>query len=257
MKLKLYLRLFQLSIMESSIYRTTNIIMFFVSLLFFILEILSGFVFYSYTDNIVGFTKFDYFNLILTGNIILNMHNFLFVLGIEKVLDEIVYGEMDYDFIRPINSFFYNIFNRVEIQSFISFLLYLVLQIYLFKHQNIQLQNMFVYLIVLIIGVWYMLLINILITLIVFYTDKASAVTNFIELFDGLGRKPKNIYPRPIKFIFTFILSYLIVYNLPIEILNNNYSIYEFIFFILFTILLTVIVYKLWFISVKRYQSAN
>lgn len=257
MTFKIFKRLSKISIMEIMSYRTTTIILFFVMTLFFLFEILSGIVFFNYTDNIANFTKWDYFNLIITSNIILMLHNTLFIKGIEKIYNSIPYGMLDHIFTKPINSFWFIIFNGIDLQSLISLILYSFIQVYILAKQNINLFNIIIYIIFILLGAWYLCVFNHIIANITFYTDRASALMGVSELLDSVGQRPKGIYPKKIKLFLTFILSHLVVYNAPIELLKGNSNYYNLIIYIITIIILTIILYKLWFISIKKYQSAN
>ena len=76
MNLKIYKAMLSNSIQRVLIYRTTSILIVVFSLFFYFLEMFSGMVYFSYTDNILGWTKWDYFSLITTAAIIQNSYSF-------------------------------------------------------------------------------------------------------------------------------------------------------------------------------------
>lgn len=257
MNFKLFLTLSKNSLKQTLAYRTSSIIMFIVSVLFFLLQILSSFVLYRFTDNIYGYTFNDSINLICTGAIITSLSYSFFVIGNETIYDELIYGDMDYNFIRPINSYWFYTFYGIDLQNLLSFIMYFILQITLFILQGISLYKMFLWLIMTIIGIWYIFLISRLLVTIVFYTDKANSIQGITELLEDASSKPKDIYPKPIKYVFIFLISYLMVYNGPIDVLKGNINLIYLIGYLISTIFLTALSYILWFVSIKRYQSSN
>lgn len=257
MTFKIFKRRVKISIQTTTSFRMTSIIMFIVSLLFFILEIFTGIIFFEYTDRVAGFTKNDYLNLIITGNIIVNIYSTIFLEGYYKLIEDVLYGGMDYIFVRPVNSFLFYIFHGINLQNLLTSILYIILQIILFSKQNIEIFNIFLYIIFILIGIWYQFLFNFFIAIVSFYTDKATALFGINEILEDLGKKPSKIYPKIIRFFLLYIISYVFVFNAPINILQNKISYLNVIIYILSCIILTGILYRLWFKSIKKYQSAN
>lgn len=257
MNFNLFITLSRNSLKQTLAYRTSSIIMFIVSILFFLLQIISSYVFYSYTDSIYGYTFNDSINLICTGSIITSLSYCFFVIGNESIYDEVLEGEMDYKFIRPINSYWFYTFYGIDLQNLITSIMYISLQLYLFVIQGISILKIFMWLTMVLIGVWYVFLISRILVITVFYTDRASAVQGITELLEDASSKPKDIYPKPIKYIFIFLISYLMVFNGPIDVLKGNINYLYLIGYLISTTLLTVLSYFLWFIAIKKYQSSN
>lgn len=257
MNFNLFITLSKNSLKQTLAYRTSSIIMFIVSVLFFVLQILSSFVFYSYTDNIYGYTFNDSINLICTGLIITSLSYCFFVVGNESIYNEVLEGEMDYKFIRPINSYWFYTFYGIDLQNLITSIMYITLQIYLFIIQDVPILKIFLWFIMVLIGVWYVFLISRILVTIVFYTEKASAIQGITELLEDASSKPKDIYPKPIKYVFIFLISYFMVFNGPIDLLKGNINYIYLIGYIISTVFLTILSYIVWFISIKKYQSSN
>lgn len=102
-----------------------------------------------------------------------------------------------------------------------------------------------------------MAIINTLIAMIAFYTDRATALFGVTEILEDLGKNPKNIYPSSIKVVLTYIIAYVYVYNLPVNILQSKVDLVNTVVYLLTCIILSNVVYRLWFKSIERYQSAN
>lgn len=257
MTFKVFKRLLKVSIKTTFDFRTTSIIMFIVSILFFGLEVLTCNVLFNYTDTIAGFNKYDYLNLIITQNIISNIYVGMFSVGYYKIINDVLYGKMDYVFIRPINSFLFYVFNGIDIKSFFTATLFILLQISIFVKNNTSILNIFMYIVFLILGIWYCTIFNLFIAMISFYTDKATALFGVNEILEDIGKKPVKIYPKFVRLFLTYIIAYAYVFNAPINILQFRLDIKNAIIYILSCIVLTKIVYMLWFKSIKRYKSSN
>lgn len=257
MNIKIFKRLVKLSILQTINFRITSFIMLIVSILFFLLEIFTGFILFKYTKTIAGFTRYDYFNLIITGHVITSLYYMIFSYGNNKIITDILYGRMDYIFIRPVNSFFYYVFYWIDLESLVTLILYTVLQVILLCHQTLGLSKIIMYVLSILIGVVYMAIINTLIAMIAFYTDRATALFGVTEILEDLGKNPKNIYPSSIKVVLTYIIAYAYVYNLPVNILQSKVDLFNTVVYLLTCIILSNVVYRLWFKSIERYQSAN
>lgn len=257
MNLKIYIRLVKNSFKQTFAYRTSSIIMFIVSLLFFVLQILSVTVFYEYTDTIAGYTYIDSINLINTGAILTSLNYCLFILGTESIYDDVLEGEMDYKFLRPINSYWFYAFYGIDLQNLITAFLHICLQIFLFTLQDISMYKILTYILMIIIGLFYMFFISRLLTIIVFYTDKADSLQGALELFEEAASKPKNIYPNYIKYPMIFIISYLMVINGPIDVLKGEINYIYLTGYIISGVIIALLSYILWFKAIKKYQSSN
>lgn len=76
--LKLYSKLLSQSFQELLMYRLTGVTSVVFGLLFFSIELLTGWLLFSYTDSIIGWSRTDYFLLIITGTLITNGYQMFF-----------------------------------------------------------------------------------------------------------------------------------------------------------------------------------
>ena len=113
------------------------------------------------------------------------------------------------------------------------------------------------YIVFSILGIWYCTIFNLFIAMVSFYTDKATALFGVNEILEDIGKKPVKIYPKFVRIFLTYIIAYAYVFNAPINILKFRLDIKNAIIYILSCIILTKIVYMLWFKSIKRYKSSN
>ena len=136
MNMKLYKAMLSNSIQRILIYRTTSILIVVFGLLFYFIEMFSGMVYFSYTDNILGWTKWDYFSLVTTATIIRYGYTFFFIWG-SDLSYTIVQGKLDYTLLRPLNSFWYYAFYMADFPSLINVILGIIVQGWIISRQHI------------------------------------------------------------------------------------------------------------------------
>jgi ABC-2 type transport system permease protein len=257
MNLKLFKTLISQSFQEMLSYKATSFFIVIFGLMFLGLEFLATFVYYSITDNIMGWSKLEFLLLIVTVSIIESGYQFLFISSHENLADSIIEGELDYVFLRPVNSFFFYSFYRIDIPSIINLSISVVVSIILFAKLNINILYMPIYLLFILLGIWFTYLINQLIITLSFWFDNASSILAVPEYIMDFSSKPKSIFPRIVRHIFIWIFPSLLATNSAVDIVSGRGNIFELMWYIVFLIGLTILVYKFWFIGIKKYQSAN
>ena len=96
------------SIEEFLIYRATSLITFILAVVFLLIELFVGDIYFSNSEN-VNWTRNQYFILITFMNSATYIYNFFFVIGHENLVEDILEGELDYNLIRPVYSYWYSI----------------------------------------------------------------------------------------------------------------------------------------------------
>ena len=154
MNMKIYKAMLSNSIQRILIYRTTSILIVVFGLLFYFIEMFSGMVYFSYTDNILGWTKWDYFSLITTATIIRYGYTFFFIWG-SDLSYTIVQGKLDYTLLRPLNSFWYYAFYMADFPSLINVILGIIVQGWIISIHNVGFFQVIMYILFVIIGIWF------------------------------------------------------------------------------------------------------
>ena len=175
MNMKIYKAMLSNSIQRILIYRTTSILIVVVGLLFYFIEMFSGMVYFSYTDNILGWTKWDYFSLVTTATIIRYGYTFFFIWG-SDLSYTIVQGKLDYTLLRPLNSFWYYAFYMADFPSLINVILGIIVQGWIIFKYHIGFFQVIMYIIFVIIGIWFQFLMFNFSNMISFWVDKAEQI---------------------------------------------------------------------------------
>ena len=256
MNLKIYKAMLSNSIQRILIYRTTSILIVVFGLLFYFIEMFSGMVYFSYTDNILGWTKWDYFSLITTATIIRYGYTFFFIWG-SDLSYTIVQGKLDYTLLRPLNSFWYYAFYMADFPSLINVILGIIVQGWIIFKYHIGFFQVIMYIIFVIIGIWFQFLMFNFSNMISFWVDKAEQILWIPETLSETSSQPASIYPKWIRCFLMWLLPILTSFNLPIDIIRGKVNVVNMLWFVGFVGAFTIANYRIWHAGLKKYQSSN
>ena len=256
MNMKIYKAMLSNSIQRILIYRTTSILIVVFGLLFYFIEMFSGTVYFSYTDNILGWTKWDYFSLITTATIIRYGYTFFFIWG-SDLSYTIVQGKLDYTLLRPLNSFWYYAFYMADFPSLINVILGIIVQGWIISKYHIGFFQVIMYIIFVIIGIWFQFLMFNFSNMISFWVDKAEQILWIPETLSETSSQPASIYPKWIRCFLMWLLPILTSFNLPVDIIRGKVNVVNMLWFVGFVGAFTIANYSIWHAGLKKYQSSN
>lgn len=256
MNMKIYKAMLSNSIQRILIYRTTSILIVVFGLLFYFIEMFSGTVYFSYTDNILGWTKWDYFSLITTATIIRYGYTFFFIWG-SDLSYTIVQGKLDYTLLRPLNSFWYYAFYMADFPSLINVILGIIVQGWIISRQHVGFFQVIMYILFVIIGIWFHFLMFNFSNMISFWVDKADQILWIPETLSEISSQPASIYPKWIRCLLMWLLPILTSFNLPIDIIRGKVNIVNMLWYVGLVAVFTIANYRIWHAGLKRYQSSN
>ena len=256
MNLKIYKSMLSNSIQRVLIYRTTSILIVVFGLLFYFIEMFSGMVYFSYTDNILGWTKWDYFSLVTTATIIRYGYTFFFIWG-SDLSYTIVQGKLDYTLLRPLNSFWYYAFYMADFPSLINVILGVIVQGWIISRQHVGFFQIIMYILFVIIGIWFQFLMFNFSNMISFWVDKAEQILWIPETLSETSSQPASIYPKWIRCFLMWLLPILTSFNLPVDIIRGKVNIINMLWYVGFVAVFTIANYSIWYAGLKKYQSSN
>ena len=256
MNMKIYKAMLSNSIQRILIYRTTSILIVVFGLLFYFIEMFSGMVYFSYTDNILGWTKWDYFSLITTATIIRYGYTFFFIWG-SDLSYTIVQGKLDYTLLRPLNSFWYYAFYMADFPSLINVILGIIVQGWIISRQHVGFFQVIMYILFVIIGIWFHFLMFNFSNMISFWVDKADQILWIPETLSEISSQPASIYPKWIRCLLMWLLPILTSFNLPIDIIRGKVNIVNMLWYVGLVAVFTIANYRIWHAGLKKYQSSN
>ena len=256
MNMKIYKAMLSNSIQRILIYRTTSILILVFGLLFYFIEMFSGMVYFSYTDNILGWTKWDYFSLVTTATIIRYGYTFFFIWG-SDLSYTIVQGKLDYTLLRPLNSFWYYAFYMADFPSLINVILGIIVQGWIISRQHIGFFQIIMYILFVIIGIWFQFLMFNFSNMISFWVDKADQILWIPETLSEISSQPASIYPKWIRCFLMWLLPILTSFNLPIDIIRGKVNMVNMLWYVGLVAVFTIANYRIWHAGLKKYQSSN
>ena len=256
MNMKIYKAMLSNSIQRVLIYRTTSILIVVFGLLFYFIEMFSGMVYFSYTDNILGWTKWDYFSLITTASIIRYGYTFFFIWG-SDLSYTIVQGKLDYTLLRPLNSFWYYAFYMADFPSLINVILGIIVQGWIISRQHVGFFQVIMYILFVIIGIWFHFLMFNFSNMISFWVDKADQILWIPETLSEISSQPASIYPKWIRCFLMWLLPILTSFNLPIDIIRGKVNMVNMLWYVGLVAVFTIANYRIWHAGLKKYQSSN
>lgn len=248
--------LWKKSIEEFLIYRTTSIITFMLALIFLVIELITGNIYFADDRSIPGWTENQYFILITFVNCSTYVYNIFFILGHEQLNDDILEGNLDYILIKPYSSYWLSAGRSIDIPSIFNFIItYVLLIIFLNKEAITQFQFIIINILIAITAMIIFILNQICLTLL-FWFNGLVELGGVIEDLFSFASRPKRIFPKIIQNIFTFVLPILLATNITNEFLMYGINLYL-IYYLLLVVILYIISRFLWRSGVRRYVSAN
>lgn len=244
------------SIEEFLIYRATSLITFILAVVFLLIELFVGDIYFSNSEN-ANWTRNQYFILITFMNSTTYIYNFFFVIGHENLVEDILEGELDYNLIRPVYSYWYSIGTHLDIPSIFNLILSLGLLGYYLALENVGIIGYAIMLINLILTAFLIFLLNQLAVTLSFWVDGLTSLFGMIEDLISYASRPKQIFPMIIQQIFTFVIPVLLASNLPVEMIFHKHNYWLLGYFIMIDILLYYTSKLLWNKGIKHYSSAN
>lgn len=164
---------------------------------------MSGFSFEQYELMIVSLASITY------------TYQFLFIGAHEALAEDIIEGDLDYIFLRPINSYFYYALRRLDFPSLIYLIVYIPVTIYLLVKFDLTPLDWLLVALFYVVGVLFVFAMNQLVIEVSFWKDTMTALNGVPEYLIDSANRPAKIYP---KFIRMFLVNVIPVLAFPMEL---------------------------------------
>ena len=164
---------------------------------------------------------------------------------------------MDYILIRPVNSFLFYSFYRVDFPSLINLFIALCFQVFMLTKYSLNLFIIIEFAISILLSIYLVFLLNQIVITISFWKEHSSAIMGIPEYLIDFSSRPKSIYPKSIQFALIYIVPILLSINLPVLIVKGEASALSILYIFLFDLLGTIFAIFLWKKGLKKYVSAN
>lgn len=257
MSFQLLKKLWSQSIQEFMAYRQTALLTFIFGILFFGIELFTGYVYFQYTDSVAGWSYNDYLLLISSSTLITYLYQSLFVVAHENLADTIVEGELDYTLLRPVHSFFFYVFYRIDIPSLLNLLLTLLVHVWILSRYTFSIGTLVLHIVSILLGTYFVFILNQLAVSVSFWKERSSKVLAIPEYLVDFASRPAPIYPRGIRLILTWGIPILTAINSPVLSIQNNLNGKSFLWFMLLILCGTWLMVYVWERGLAHYASAN
>ena len=244
------------SVVSFLIYRSTSIITIVLATVFLVIELLVGKIYFSY-GSVNGWTSKDYYILITFMNSATNLYNLFFIIGHENLAEDILEGELDYIFVRPVSSYWYAVMGELDLPSVFNLLLSGGLMAHYLMEGQIAGWNCFLIVVMVFLTAALIFLLNQIVISLNLWFDGLSALAGIVEDVVGWASRPRQIFPKVIQQLFLFVVPVLMASNLPEEVVIRQKNYWMLGYYVLFLAGLYLFSKWVWKKGTKRYSSAN
>lgn len=256
-KKNVVLSIWQQSIEQFLIYRTTSVITFALAVIFLLIQLYIGNFYFAGISSVAGWTKNQYFILITFTNSATYLYNIFFIIGHENFSDAILQGDLDYSLVRPVSSYWYVVGTNIDIPSIFNFFLSFALLVKYLHIEKASLDQLVLIIVELIMSSITIFLINQICISVTFWINGLTALYGAVEDMISFATHPRQIFPKIVQYIFTFLIPILLVTNIPVEVVIGRVSWTYLLYFGIIIAILYVISILMWKYGTKKYSSVN
>ncbi len=254
MTLKIYKIILLISLKKLINYKNTNLMIILFTLIFNLAELINLLVIYQFTDNISGYSFYDYLIIISSVHLATQLYIIFNINSHDQLFDKIVEGELDYDLLKPINSRSFLSFREIELSGFVSLCFPLGVFCYALSNFNLSLLTTPMVFLGILIQFYFFYILNSIAVALGFWFERASFLLGLVENSIELFSHPRKIFPSFVYLTMAYLFPILLSTNLIIDMIyfefNNMRNI---IYFIFFTTILRFFLSWLWKKGTKKY----
>lgn len=230
-----YFRLFLMfarnSVIRDMMFRANFLIEGFSSITWLLMNLGFYFIIYQTTNNIAGWTKFEFFIFIATTVFVNSLVQTFFMPNAEEFSELIRTGGLDFALLKPVDTQFLISLRKMEWSSLSNFVVALVLVTYGVSHLDRGWPAWWqigLYAIYIVAGtlILYSVMVSLAATSI--WLGRNQSLYDFWFYITNFARYPMEIYDgpwgRPLRQIFTFIVPILVVINVPARFMAKPFQ---------------------------------
>ena len=185
---------------------------------------------------------------------------YIFIMpSLREFHDQIRKGNFDFIINKPLDSQFFSSVQKFTFSVSLCFVIMLIFLGYILQQLNWQF-NWLQIIITLYLFCCSVIIVYACLNLIAclsFWFIRAEALTQVWFETYNISEYPRQIYHGWLKFIFCYILPFLLFFNLPAEAIQGIYHWPELLFISIFTLAITIFNRWFWNLSIKHYSSAS
>jgi len=245
-------------ILREMMFRANFAIIVLTSSWWFVLNVLMFAVIFSHVTEIAGWTKYEVFFLVGTGNAVMGIFETLFMMNLMRVPETIRTGEMDFYLLKPVNTQFLISARYADFEAVpntligFAFMAWCVVKL----KAAFSLPALAAFLVFVVNGVTLYYTIMFVSVTISFWFMRFHAMSIWWQL-TSLGRQPAEIFPAGLKFVLTYCLPMLVIVNFPVKAYLNRLPLHLALWGLAVTV--AMLAFSQWFFrfALRRYRSAS
>jgi len=240
-------------------FRFNVISRFITDIAWYLVNILFFKIIYMGSTQIYGWGKWEIMLFLGTAFVIDSLHMMFFYFNVFKIPEYVRNGELDSFLLKPINPKYLISIKNLNFSSVASLIFGIVIIITSFcnLHIHISLLQLFLYIGFILNGViiMYFILFSCAI-LSVYFIKTEGLIETFFNIFQ-FGMKPDIIYNYALKLVITYVIPVIVIVNFPAKLIIEGFSLMNFVWGFVVTVLMSVISSVLWKCSLKKYTGAS
>ncbi len=216
-------------------------------------------IYFSYSKQIYGWSKYDVFLLIGLHRIVNSLFSFLFLRSIYHIPQYIRDGELDIFLTKPIKSQFYVSIRLMKIYELLSLISGIVLVYYVLSisHQILLLANWALLLLSLTSGLIILYSVYFSIAALSIWTVKLSSLPDVYDIMSELLSFPTDLTGKSVSLALTFIIPLGFIVTVPTKLFLGKESIYMAGLSIVFAAVFLYFSVWFWNFALRHYTSAS
>ena len=252
---QIYIEFFKTSLVQDLSFRTNFLLLSLMNICFMAVYFSTSFFIFNHVDQIGLWKKEEFLFFISFALLVDQIHFFMLSSNFWMFSDHIRSGDFDFVLLKPISSIFVTFFNRITISSVFTILVALSSVIYFGSQLDLSVGAWISLPLCLFSSLALLLGIEVIMSLLNFFTIQGFGVNQFRLQVQELTRWPDFIYKNPARFL---LVPFLAITSFPVRwILNFNYWFW-------FVLMLAgaflgwlLIIFWLWPRALNLYESAS
>lgn len=216
-------------------------------------------IYFSFSQEILGWTKYQVLFLMGFARIIINLFSTLFTASIVNIPNYIQKGDLDLLLAKPVNSQFFASFRFSGPEALMNILSGIVMIIFSLDKLGYygSIQNWIFLFVGLILGVLILYSLYFLVATLSFWVVKMESLMDIYTMMREPMVFPIDIFGKTAGFILTFIIPLAFVVTIPVKMFFDKSPIYLLSGSVFFAVVLLFASNKFWNFGLKHYTSAS
>lgn len=251
--------LFRVSLIREMEFRGNFFIQFILELFWIAIQLFTITIFFTFTDEIIGWSKYEVIFLFGIYRLIKGIFDFAFYENLFSLSETINKGELDYLLTRPVNTLFLVSFQTMTYTQLSEVIISLSISMYAYLQLNIQVAwyLWIIFIISVFIGLLIYYCLILLFSTLAFFTTRLTALSAYQDIIKHLLRYPIDIFRSGNRFLALSTLILAFVATFPVKILFSKLPPVNLGLQIIGSIVLVFLCLRFWNFALGHYSSAS